>query len=644
MDKIWRVNDNGFASERSIDPSHLETFKKDPLSSFAREIVQNSIDAKREDREKVIVEFKPFVLNQSDLPDRHTLINGFYNVLENWKSKTKTKENDLRRMREMYDLVKQEKIESIRVSDFNTTGLVGVNQNDEESPFYALTKGDGVSFKGGTSGGSKGIGKYASFVVSELHTIFYSTVTITNEYGYMGKALLPSGIYINPKTLEKTEGLKTTGDWFYSKTERNLAIKDNLVLDRTFKRLDDQTGTDLYILGFKKEDNWKETMIVKILESFSVAIIRDQLEVRIDEIILNSKTIGTIIENLTIRKSSVDYKVIKSQYDLLTSEETYKVPITIPNYGTVDLFVLSHSKEESDIASRRCVMVRYPYMKIRDYTRINQMPFSAMAIIEDNKINEILRKFENPEHTDWFFKRNDHLKQEGEEARKIHNLMREQIINNINDYLFDSDKIETDVEGASDYLPQEEIGDGVSKTKVITEKIKIHKSRVRKNIDEVGHFESETEESLNPDLGDISKDGEEIATSDDLNSKELNENENFNINEGDNVDYLTKTRLEGVRYRLILLDPSLGKYLLRFSHNENIEKCDLKIDIIGDSATSNENHNLNILKATLREDKLQTNKNNIYNFSINKDEVNDIYIYTDQKEIFSGRVTVYAYR
>ena len=41
----WRFPDNNYTSENGLDTSDMEMFKMDPVSSLAREICQNSIDA-----------------------------------------------------------------------------------------------------------------------------------------------------------------------------------------------------------------------------------------------------------------------------------------------------------------------------------------------------------------------------------------------------------------------------------------------------------------------------------------------------------------------------------------------------------------------------------------------------------------------
>jgi hypothetical protein len=129
-------------------------------------------------------------------------------------------------------------------------------------------------------------------------------------------------------------------------------------------------------------------------------------------------------------------------------------------------------------------------MKIKNLTGITQLPFSALAIINDDKINSTLRKFENPEHTDWFFKRTDYSLKERKEAEKLFRLIKNDITNAISETLLSSEMEEVDVEGAGEFLPYEETGDmEQEKTPVKIEKPIIHKKKVAKNIDDVGYVE-----------------------------------------------------------------------------------------------------------------------------------------------------------
>ena len=63
----WRFVGNNYTSENGLNTSDMEMFQSDPISSLAREICQNSIDAKRKDEEKVIVEFKAFEISKEEI-------------------------------------------------------------------------------------------------------------------------------------------------------------------------------------------------------------------------------------------------------------------------------------------------------------------------------------------------------------------------------------------------------------------------------------------------------------------------------------------------------------------------------------------------------------------------------------------------
>ena len=58
-------------------------------------------------------------------------------------------------LRELKKSISRDTITCLRVSDFNTSGIFGVKVNKSGVPFYDLTKGSGVSNKGGSSGGFK---------------------------------------------------------------------------------------------------------------------------------------------------------------------------------------------------------------------------------------------------------------------------------------------------------------------------------------------------------------------------------------------------------------------------------------------------------------------------------------------------------
>ena len=366
--KKWRFTGNNFHPESGLETNDMSIFKKDPIGSLARESCQNSIDAKRKEEKCVKVTFQSFKISRDSIPgiDRvEEEINSCYNY--------QTLQANKEALQRMADKIRKPEIECLRISDDNTTGLKKVNSLD--GSFYLLTKGNGITNKEGVTGGSTGVGKFASFVVSDFNTVFYSTKNEDGEEGFLGISKLCSTIY------DEDTGERTDGIGYYSKDYRGFPINEQLKIEPGYTRTN--PGTDIYILGFNYTTSWKSEIVMKVLDSFMVAIVRGELEVEIDDISLNENTVESIIEdsNLVTVKN---YSKIKSQYILLKDESISKTIIDMGKYGTAELRLKSYMKDEAHLASYECVMVRYPYMKITCLKNITQVPFSAMCIIDNN--------------------------------------------------------------------------------------------------------------------------------------------------------------------------------------------------------------------------------------------------------------------
>jgi hypothetical protein len=637
--KFWRFPGNRYTRESGLDTPDMETFMKDPIASLAREICQNSVDAKLKNDSPARIDFKVFELDIHDLPDKDTLLAQFHFALQNWENKNSPNQKLINRLKLMREELKKPKITCLRISDFNTTGLIGVGDNESSKPFYMLTKGSGVSFKGGTSGGSKGIGKYATFVASKVHTIFYSTVTVENENGHLGIAKLCSANILNSDE-------KTLGEGYYGLHEQNMPIEGILNLDPNFERNDNETGTDIYIIGYNDED-WVETVIAKILESFMVAIFRGNLEVIVQDKIIDKKTLHDIVwSNIYQNVSRKIENQIKSQYILLTDEDVYIERIHLEGYGVVELRLKAFKNEKSQFATKACSFVRYPYMKIKDINKISHIPSAALAIIEDNKINEIFRNFENPQHTNWDFKRNDYSKQERKEASDLFKELKEQIMDIIYLQLSSGSSTSTDFDGASEYLPDSDEGDfGEQDSVQLEEKPTLSKIKRRKTKKETGFDNDPDAESVQPDLGEIDPEGSEVSVPEGQNSGDDGSTHSGNddtgaVDDGDTEVYKT-IKLEGIKYRLIAIDPKNGKYAIKFSYVEDEKKCDLEIRPLDDSGKM---FPVTIESALVNGKSAQTKNNAIKHFEIKAGHNNEVIIVTDQTELFSGDVRLYAYR
>ena len=266
---LWRFPGNNYTNESGLDTSDMETFKKDPISSLARELCQNSIDARLDVNHPVIVEFNLFQIENEKIPGKKRILQEVVSCGKEWAYHHKISTQ----LKEMEKSLNKKNIDCLRISDFNTTGLKGVSTG-EKSSWYLLTKGSGISDKSGTTGGSKGIGKFATFVASEFNTVFYSTQTIDNEFGYEGICKLCSTSMENSD--EKTQGIG-----YYGRDEKNNPILEQYSLEPGYSRT--EPGTDIFIVGFRQETTWIKDIVTKVLDSFMSAIVRNQLIIKISQ-------------------------------------------------------------------------------------------------------------------------------------------------------------------------------------------------------------------------------------------------------------------------------------------------------------------------------------------------------------------------
>jgi hypothetical protein len=629
-DLKWRFPGNGYTEEHGIDTADMETFKKDPIASLARELCQNSIDARRMYDKPVTVHFNSFCIPSVDIPDVDRLRIEIQSCRREWIRHRKISAQ----LEEMENAICRQDIECLRISDFNTKGLTGVGGIEKKS-WYLLTKGSGISDKEGTRGGSKGIGKFATFVASEFNTVFYSTITVENEQGFQGICKLCS------TSIEGSDE-KTIGTGYYGIDSKNNPLLSSKSLDPSFKRENGEFGTDIYIIGFRKEASWKREIITKVLDSFMAAIVKNELVVKVDDVIIDNLSVESVIssENFILKRLISN---IKSQYYLLTNPSVHKEPITIDGYGDALLYIKGFGKEDIDLATNNCVMIRYPYMKIRTYESISSIPCSALCIINDNTLNSVLRDIENPQHTDWELKRvTDTSKRQ--EIQRIISELRNKILEIAKEYLTSSENAETDIEGASDYLP--ESGDhslGEKKAYNKRETTRILPPRKNKIREEVGIKENQDPEAFMPDIGSITE-GEGVPKPQGQNESQVGKPTDSDVEgkkaEGEN-DILLRERLSGIKYRFFVLNKDQGLYAVVFDAPFDEHECELELYLLDDSGITEQ---LTILEASVNGNALTIQNGKSVLFEMYESKRYKFSLKTNEKELFASEVRIYANR
>lgn len=630
FEKIWRFPGNNYTQDQGIDTPDMETFAQDPIASLARETCQNSIDARIEGKTAKI-QFTTFDIMKKDIPGIDRIEKEIDSCME-YRQNNKKIYDTLRRMKTQLDTGL---IHCIRISDFNTIGLAGVSKTDD-SPFFLLTKGTGISDKSGSKGGSKGIGKFASFVASSFNTVFYSTLNLQGEKGYIGICKLCS------TRMENTDE-KTIGIGYFGSNDKNMPILEDLNLEKGYKR--ESSGTDIYILGFRKNSTWKKDLITKILDSFMSAIYFEDLEVEVDGLIINKRTLNTIIDNEDlINKRS--YNNIKSQYILLNDPDVFRSELEIDDYGKIDIYLKPFSKEKADLATKECVMIRYPYMKIKSLPKISNVPCSAMCIIGDNGLNRILRDIENPQHTNWEINRmdDDDIKNE---VRYIIKTLTDKIVDYVYEKLSSSEVKETDVEGASEFLPGiEESNIGFGEDTIIVEKPKIVKKVKNKVKDKIGIEQFDDGNALTPNLGEHTEDGEgsplPFGTNNSSGGDPRNgEQETGYKNGEEDNDIMTLTQMVGMQYRMFVTNKRTGEYVISFKSLYTENNCELEIKYLDDSNTK---YNVDINSCTVNDKVHEIKEGRVVGIKLVEGNYYKIKLSTGLNDLYAFEVKMYANR
>ena len=163
-------------------PHEAEFFRlEEPAEALVREVIQNSLDAKKNGETKVSVSF-------------------YIGEIENRDARDYLSSNLEQHLKICYllpdDYKESNRIRFVIVEDFGTTGLDGATGEDGCRPekgnnFYDFWWREGISGKGGREAGRWGLGKTTFHMISKLGLFFGLTVRQDDSRELlMGKALL----------------------------------------------------------------------------------------------------------------------------------------------------------------------------------------------------------------------------------------------------------------------------------------------------------------------------------------------------------------------------------------------------------------------------------------------------------------------
>lgn len=646
MANSWIFPSNNFGTIKGINEAGIETFKGSPFRSLAKEICQNSMDARRDVKKPVIVEFSSFSIANKDIPDFNRLHSAVLSCLKFWTDNKKTTDF----FKKAKDIMESSIIHVLRISDFNTNGLQG-SDKEFNTPWHNLVKASGVSGKEGSAGGSYGIGKSAAFACSDLRTLFYATKDIDGLSAFQGIANLVS--FREKGILGIDKDSITSGTGYYSADKKNNPVRMCCSLDPNYNR--NEYGTDIFILGFHKDSDWKSEIITSILEEFLIAIYNNELVIKIDGTTISSENLKDVIESYKeTAKTAYNY------YQVLTDEKSVVTEHEFVGLGTIELHVLIKSEMH-----RKVMMCRKNGMKIFDKANISStIQFAGICILKDEKINEYFRDMENPQHNAWEPER--HNTDTKTKAKNNISMLYRFIKNTVIDMGKKTTVDEIDAEGMGEYFADTEFSDTENQKK--DEAISSQTSNIEINVSAItkkqigyeatldGHPKSQPEDNSGDDTayGDTgSKDKHDDKKNQTHTGTGFGGGEgdnpgthgsgvnSFPIGFGDSEHIIRITNIGTMAVRLFLTDRENNIYNLIFTPLKNAGRGYLQIDLSGEQ----KNVEASVINAT----DLKTNtilsckENKIFLNNIERNIKNRISFQIEYAEECSLEVKLYGY-
>ena len=276
---MWEFATNEDGSLDGWNDGDIANFKSNVFKNLAREIIQNSIDARFDKNSPVTVTFELQKLPRACIPDLDTIKNHMEYIQEN----SAHTEGDAYK-KEISETLKYSKMSELPVliiSDENTSGMPDTEQKNSVQPFLKYMKSKGSSGGDQNRAGSHGIGKAAPLATTPLRTIYVGTMW-KEKSGiktlYQGRARL-----MYRKIQENGIGKIKSGTGYWG-AENFQPLKQ--LEDERYQWLVRKTrGTTIGIPGFRTKANrdWMPIIAGYIVSDFFAAIERGALEVRLKD-------------------------------------------------------------------------------------------------------------------------------------------------------------------------------------------------------------------------------------------------------------------------------------------------------------------------------------------------------------------------
>lgn len=567
----------------------IAEFTSTKYDGLAREIIQNSIDAKNNNNEPVRVVFEQVEYDMDLFPDYNGLLETINKCIEFIKDDIGNKSiKKLQDIKAYLEFCKQRgSFIVLKVSDYNTSGLRGANKKIGTT-WSNLVRISGNSNKKVGSGGSFGIGKYAPFVFSNIRSIIYSTKDEEGNIAVQGKSILsghqgkgnfrtPNG-YFGEKSYYEVDGVIH---------DDSAAILDTNHIPNEFIRK--EIGTTINILCASLPVSWIDEVESAVVNSFFYAIFNGNLEVEIiarnKHIIINSANLVITIEKLLETTQSRELAITLDYLKMLDKKNQITPSIMqfiLPNgkIGTMELYLYS----DKTIIGKSIAHLRKTGMKIEEKNPKSLINYTGIAITTNEEMNEFLTNCEAPKHDAW--SSNNYGNEEQQlEAKKVLNILYQWERDELKKLVSPVEIDKIDPFGMEEYLPSDIDGENESQSQAEIMNFKPLKTKI------------ETKKNSKQTYTDLNSNG---IIEDELGEEKIEKsfghnNSSSGTGEGNGQTGGTGTqggghKLEVERVKIkYTKTPYInnGKYLISFIPIEDKTNCELKVRLAGDDIFEN---------------------------------------------------------
>ena len=479
----WEHPEDTLKGWEGINSADMEWFRDEPIEKFAREAVQNALDAAIGNSKPVKVNFDLIDVEVGSIPGIDELRDNIKGAL-NFNQENNEKDSyATEKVNKLYEnAIKKLSADTIpvfQITDSNTTGMSW--DNTKSNHFFTYMRAISHSSKGSDAAGSYGIGKMAPFVVSSIRTIFASSVYKQgNDYYQVtqGKADL-SSFYDSNKTQRRKTGFWGEKGTFNPVKSADLVDSSWIYKSTNNKLSENDVGTKISTLGFNSNQNgiWEYEIASSVIQNFFVAIHANELEIQVGNLFINSKSLSNyfnldtfaqkikVNKNIEVTNWQKEFEITNHYVSSLENNSDIEtITAKLKFLGNCELRI----KIGDDLPKRVCYIRNG--MKITESLGVSGvksfsglMEFVAIFQCLNQKGNEILRSMENPSHNAFDPNRSEDTK----DRALAHNAINELaswIRENLNDFARKQGEEAKDIQELLEFFSweEEEQGEGGS--------------------------------------------------------------------------------------------------------------------------------------------------------------------------------------